>query len=77
MVDYYNKNFLHVSTVKHCEFQSNVQLSFLQTPETSSGSCVSATSLQQKVPFHLARIALDDSMKDDTGTANYKCVKVC
>lgn len=29
------------------------------------------------MPFHLARIALDDSMKDDAGTANYKCIKVC
>ncbi|OZC10900.1 hypothetical protein X798_02044 [Onchocerca flexuosa] len=46
------------------------------TPETSSGSCISANSLQQTVPFHLARIALDDSMKNDTGTANYKCVKI-
>ncbi|VDM92552.1 unnamed protein product [Onchocerca ochengi] len=47
-----------------------------ETPETSSGSCISANSLQQTVPFHLARIALDDSMKNDTGTANYKCVKI-
>ncbi|VBB29420.1 unnamed protein product [Acanthocheilonema viteae] len=46
------------------------------TPETSSGSCVSASSLQHTAPFHLARIALDDSMKNDAGTANYKCVKI-
>ncbi|KAM3715915.1 Ral guanine nucleotide dissociation stimulator-like [Dirofilaria immitis] len=46
------------------------------TPETSSGSCISASSLQQTAPFHLARVALDDSMKNDTSTANYKCVKI-
>ncbi|VDK70981.1 unnamed protein product [Litomosoides sigmodontis] len=51
--------------------------SSLRTPETSSGSCVSANSLQQTASFHLARVALDDSMKDDdTGTANYKCIKI-
>ncbi|VIO89061.1 Uncharacterized protein BM_BM3662 [Brugia malayi] len=48
----------------------------MNTPETSSGSCISGSSLQQATPFHLARVALDDSMKNDTGTANYKCVKI-
>uniref|UniRef100_A0A1I8ETL0 Uncharacterized protein n=1 Tax=Wuchereria bancrofti TaxID=6293 RepID=A0A1I8ETL0_WUCBA len=42
----------------------------------SSGSCVSGSLLQQAILFHLARVALDDSMKNDTGTANYKCVKI-
>ncbi|VDN26649.1 unnamed protein product [Gongylonema pulchrum] len=44
--------------------------------ETSSESCASGVSLTQTTPFHLARVALDDSLQCESGSANYKCIKI-
>ncbi|VDN24127.1 unnamed protein product [Gongylonema pulchrum] len=48
----------------------------LTASETSSESCASGVSLTQTTPFHLARVALDDSLQCGSGSANYKCIKI-
>uniref|UniRef100_A0A915Q2I7 Ras-associating domain-containing protein n=1 Tax=Setaria digitata TaxID=48799 RepID=A0A915Q2I7_9BILA len=47
-----------------------------RTTETSSNAYILRSSLHQTTPFHLARIALDETLKNDVGTANYKCIKI-
>ncbi|VDN04565.1 unnamed protein product [Thelazia callipaeda] len=70
------------ATSSDCERKQQLYNSLINSPVSTSGRVQMASGrstsnlVQQETPFHLARVALDDSLQSDKGSANYKCIKI-